>query len=49
MANFKRKKCKRQVRCTLCTPNKWKGNSRKGIRKSTAIQDIKEREERDGE
>ena len=28
MANFKRKKCRRQVKCTLCTPNKWKGNAK---------------------
>lgn len=26
--NFKRKKCKRVVRCTLCTPNRWKGNGK---------------------
>jgi hypothetical protein len=29
MANFKRGKSRRRVRCTLCTPNRWKGN-RKG-------------------
>jgi len=27
MANFKRKKCRRQVRCTLCTDVRWRGNS----------------------
>jgi hypothetical protein len=27
--NFKRKKCKRNVKCTLCTSHRWKGN-RKG-------------------
>jgi hypothetical protein len=26
MANFKRGKCKRQVKCTLCTPHKYLGN-----------------------
>lgn len=26
MANFKRKRCKRQVRCTICTTHRWKGN-----------------------
>ncbi len=26
MANFKRKKSKRSVRCTLCTPLRWLGN-----------------------
>ena len=24
--NYKRKKNKRSVRCTLCTPHKWMGN-----------------------
>jgi hypothetical protein len=28
MANFKRKKSKRIVRCTLCTPHRWQGNGR---------------------
>ena len=28
MANFKRKRCKRIVRCTLCTLNRWKGNAK---------------------
>lgn len=28
MANFKRKKTKRRVRCTLCTPVKWMGNNK---------------------
>jgi hypothetical protein len=27
MANFKRKKSKRSVRCTLCTPLRWLGNN----------------------
>lgn len=26
--NFKRKKTKRQVRCTLCTADRWKGNAK---------------------
>jgi hypothetical protein len=26
MAHFKRKKNRRTVRCSLCTPHKWKGN-----------------------
>jgi hypothetical protein len=25
--NHKRKKSKRNVKCTLCTPHRWKGNS----------------------
>lgn len=28
MANFKRGKTKRNVRCTLCTSDRWKGNSK---------------------
>lgn len=27
MANHKRKKSKRSVKCTLCTPHRWMGNS----------------------
>ena len=27
VANFKRKKCRRQVRCTLCTDVRWRGNT----------------------
>jgi len=26
--NHKRGKCRRNVRCTLCTPHRWQGNSR---------------------
>jgi len=28
MANFKRGKTKRSVRCTLCTPHRWMGNNK---------------------
>ena len=28
MANYKRGKSRRQVRCTLCTPHKWLGNNK---------------------
>jgi hypothetical protein len=28
MANFKRRKSRRSIRCTLCTPHRWRGNSR---------------------
>lgn len=28
MANFKRKKAKRQVRCTMCTQHRWLGNNK---------------------
>lgn len=28
MSNFKRKRCRRQVRCTLCTDVRWKGNGK---------------------
>lgn len=34
MANFKRKKSKRQVRCTLCTKHRWKGNGKDRFKKS---------------
>jgi hypothetical protein len=27
VANFRRNKTRKQVRCTLCTPNRWRGNS----------------------
>ncbi len=27
LANFRRSKPRRQVRCVLCTPNRWRGNS----------------------
>ena len=32
--NFKRKKSKRSVRCTMCTQHRWRGNSksRKSVR-----------------
>lgn len=32
MANFRKKKTKRQVRCTMCTPYKWLGNSKERIK-----------------
>jgi hypothetical protein len=28
MAHYKRKKSRRVVRCTLCTPHRWLGNAR---------------------
>lgn len=28
MANFKRKRCRRSVRCTMCTDVRWKGNGK---------------------
>lgn len=36
--NFKRKKCKRHVKCTICTPYRWMGNSLKQAR----VKDLKE-------
>ena len=42
MANFKRGKTKRRVRCTLCTPVKWLGNN-KGRKKA----DFSERRDRE--
>jgi hypothetical protein len=39
--NYKRRHCRRQVRCTLCTADRWKGNAKdrrpekeKGLRKA---------------
>jgi hypothetical protein len=34
MANFKRKKSKRQVKCTICTTHRWKGNSKDRFKKA---------------
>lgn len=28
MSNFKRKKTKRSIRCSLCTPHRWRGNNK---------------------
>jgi hypothetical protein len=28
MAHFKRRKSRRRVRCTLCTPHRWRGNGK---------------------
>lgn len=41
MAHHKRKKSKRQVKCTLCTKYRWMGNSknRKRVRDLRALQD----------
>lgn len=32
--HYKRKKTKKNVRCTLCTPHRWRGNSRERTRPS---------------
>ena len=32
MANFKRKKSKRSVRCTMCTQHRWLGNSKERVK-----------------
>lgn len=26
--NFKRRKSKRSIRCSICTPHRWKGNGK---------------------
>ena len=38
--NFKRKISKRQVRCTMCTQHRWKGNAagRRSIRDERMLQ-----------
>lgn len=28
MANYKRKKSRKTIRCRICTPDRWKGNSK---------------------
>jgi len=33
--NHKRKKSKRSVRCTICTPHRWKGNSKERFNHNT--------------
>lgn len=38
MANFRKKKTKRQVRCTMCTPYKWLGNSKERIKPKYRIE-----------
>lgn len=30
--NHKRKKTRRQVRCTLCTPYRWLGNNKERVK-----------------
>lgn len=40
MANFKRKKSRRIIRCTLCTPYRWMGNTKERIK----FRDRRERE-----
>jgi hypothetical protein len=48
--NYKRKKSRRSVHCTLCTPHRWMGNHKERFNPSTrrklasARQDIKEME-----
>jgi hypothetical protein len=32
MANFKRRKSKRNVRCTLCTTYRWMGNTKQRLK-----------------
>ena len=32
MANFKRRRSKRSVRCTLCTPYRWMGNTKERVK-----------------
>ncbi len=48
--HHKRKKTKRNVRCTLCTPYRWMGNTKERHRHSTvknkAIADGKLQEEK---
>jgi hypothetical protein len=36
MANHKRKKSKRNVRCTMCTQDRWKGNASERFKEKEA-------------
>ena len=48
MANFKRSKTKRNVRCTLCTPYRWMGNGRDRFKvKTIRAKDIADRQLRE--
>jgi hypothetical protein len=50
MANFKRKRTKRSVRCTMCTRDRWKGNNAgrfKGDRPRERMKQKKEMNDRD--
>ena len=48
MANHKRKKSKRSVKCTMCTQHRWQGNSKgrfkpkEEAQKKQASKEIKE-------
>ena len=47
--NFKRGKSKRSVRCTLCTPHRWRGNEKHRFKERESIlRDITRREIEDG-
>lgn len=37
MANFKRQKTRRRVRCTLCTPHRWEGNSKRRLKMKDVV------------
>jgi hypothetical protein len=43
MANFRRKQCKRRVRCTMCTQHRWLGNT-SGRRPDHALSDNRDRQ-----
>jgi hypothetical protein len=44
--HYKRKKSKRNVRCTLCTQLRWRGNSKSKKRISDLRNDDREKAER---
>lgn len=37
--NHKRKKCKRSVRCTMCTQNRWRGNNKDRFKAKDQVHD----------
>ena len=44
VANFRRKRSRRQIRCTICTPYRWLGNHKERIklkdREDKALRDM---------
>lgn len=50
MANYKRKKCRRKVRCSLCTDARVGNSQKDGKRRkgSREFLEVRRREERDG-
>jgi hypothetical protein len=49
MANFRRKRCRKQVRCTLCTPYRHLGNTGARFKERETLERKRiDREKREG-